>query len=158
LSAITTADKGSGQRLTPMTLELQFLEHHKKQFLDLHEGMCRITYAQQSEAAAGAQVDGDSSADSGADVGTGAPAPAVDADADSARSGCGALTNGGCTSDVDDAAEDAPLLDASAAPDVNDFTTWTPETWSRVDFSNLRISFPVDPISASVPSGHCHAL
>ncbi len=51
-------------------------------------------------------------------------------------------------------AKDASLLDASAAPDVNDFTTWTPETWSRVgrvDFS--KISFPADPMSASVPSG-----
>ena len=37
--------------LIPITLELQFLEHHNTQFLDLHRDLMRIDYTSQSESA-----------------------------------------------------------------------------------------------------------
>ena len=34
-----------GKNLVPVTLELQFLKHDKRQFLDLHEEMRKMAYA-----------------------------------------------------------------------------------------------------------------
>ncbi len=43
-----------------------------------------------------------------------------------------------CKDAVKDAANGALVLDKCAAPDVNDLTAWTPETWSRKDFSRPK--------------------
>ncbi len=37
--------------LNSLKIELQFLDHHKMQFLDLHREMAKIEYSPQSEAA-----------------------------------------------------------------------------------------------------------
>ncbi len=37
--------------LSPMTVNVQFLEHQKTQYLDLHRELQKIEYSQQSEAA-----------------------------------------------------------------------------------------------------------
>jgi hypothetical protein len=39
------------QKLVPIKLEMQCLDHHKKQFLDLHAELHRIEFSPQSEAA-----------------------------------------------------------------------------------------------------------
>ena len=49
---ITEWKSGNGKNtLNPLTVELQFLEHHKTQYLDLHRDLMKIDYSQQSEAA-----------------------------------------------------------------------------------------------------------
>ena len=49
---ITEWKSGKGKNtLNPLTVELQFLEHHKTQYLDLHRELMEIDYSPQSEAA-----------------------------------------------------------------------------------------------------------
>ena len=49
---ITEWKSGKGKNtLSPLTVELQFLEHHKAQYLDLHRDLMKIDYSPQSEAA-----------------------------------------------------------------------------------------------------------
>ena len=184
--------------LNPITLELQFLEHHNTQFLDLHRDLMRIDYTSQSESAltnlktlllleislllgcdvewappsANTGTDGGETATSadGASTGTvlttsgkddddessdtagadGSADVAADAAADTAADAAAApaapaLPRPGSTRTARSATGAAGVPAAPAAPvlDVNDFTTWAPDTWSLVDFD--KISFPQDP-------------
>ena len=139
-----------------LKLDMQFLDHHRKQYLDLHAELSKIEYSPQSEAAltnfkalllleivllAGCDYDWSPPA---AGAGAGAVLPAA------------ARSDDGDASPVEDAAEAAPAGAAAAgaaAPagaaahadilDVNDFTTWTPDTWALLDWDT--IAFPSDP-------------
>ena len=52
VAGFITEWKGKGKNtLHSLKIELQFLEHHKMQFLDLHRELAKIEYSPQSEAA-----------------------------------------------------------------------------------------------------------
>ena len=52
VSGFITAPSGKGKaKLGPLKVSLQFLEHHKMQYLELHRDLSKIEYAPQSEAA-----------------------------------------------------------------------------------------------------------
>ncbi len=52
IACIVTEWKAKGKdRLSPITVDVQFLEHQKTQYVDLHSKLQKIEYSPQSEAA-----------------------------------------------------------------------------------------------------------
>jgi hypothetical protein len=185
VSGFLTEWSKSKKVLKSLKLDMQFLDHHRKQFLDLHAELSKIEYSPQSEAAltnfkalflleiallsgndydwsSPAVKDGgavravlpdgsvnDDADDSGAeaapvDDAAAVPAPAVAAaEASAAASAAAAAAASAAAADAaraDGAPDGAPS--AAAAPaaaaagaiiDVNDFTTWTSDTWALLD-------------------------
>ena len=194
--------KSKKPKAVSLKVELQFLEHHKKLYVDLHRELIKTDYSPQSEAALQnfkTLMLLDISLLMGCDIEWAAPAPSIsggganeaailtssapDDDRDaSGDDNCGGSAG---TRDMASAAEEAAsaaaaivaaaaeasvaaaCADAAAAaapaggdaapacgaaasvsdseddvPDVNDFTTWTPGNWKRVEFD--KISFPKD--------------
>ncbi len=142
-------------------MDMQFLDHHRKQYLDLHADLIRIDYSQQSEAALtnlkalllleisllhGCDYDWSppvaGSVSEGEVLGAGAAADDADNSGEEQGAHAAAL-----------AAVPVPAAAPAAAPahaqspagivDVNDFNTWTLETWGLLDWDS--ITFPSDP-------------
>jgi hypothetical protein len=195
---ITDRKSGKGKNaLHPITLELQFLHHHVKQFTDIHRELMRIEYTPQSETAltnlkilllleislllgcdvewappsGTTDIDSGGAATSADGAGSGPVSGPVltvsgrDDDDESSEGDVGAdnsteqaaeketedthLRRGGArsakaapgTKVAAGAKATAGVPAAPGAPvlDVDDFTTWAPETWAFLDFD--KISF-----------------
>ncbi len=185
------------KRMGPSKINLQFLEHHKDNYLGLHRDLAKMSYSPQTDAAltnyktlleleisflmgcdiewggasdfaeqepaaaagavlgeAGRKDDDDFSSAEGGDDGaaeargagpadTAAPAADTAASAASAGGGPAASAGGGGAGE-------------GASPDPHDFTTWTPETWDHIDFS--QIHFPTDPFVSICSQRSYHAV
>jgi hypothetical protein len=171
--------------LKSLKLDMQFLDHHRKQFLDLHADLSKLEYSPQSEAAltnfkalllleiallSGNDFDWSSPADTGKGGGAAIAVltagsghdDADDSGADAAEAVASPEGEAAAAADAAGAADAgaAPAVRASpAAPDpaaaapaaaaagavldVNDFTSWTSDTWALLDWDS--VSFPSDP-------------
>ena len=146
------------QEMGEMTLELQFLEHHKKQYLELSADFANNSFMPQSKTALEnfkELVLLDLKILMGADIAWQRPGRQPDHPAELAVA---ALSPGGTEDDrsgtsSDEAAADnkaAPSQSSakdapapvSAAPDPTNFLTWTPQNWETVAFDQIR--FPAD--------------
>jgi hypothetical protein len=193
------------KRLGPSKIKLQFLEHHKQNYLGLHHDLARISYSPQTDAAltnfktlleleisllmgcdtewAGASdfAEPEAAAAAGAVLGAARQTDDDDGSSNDENGGIGAAAAaagpahgarpaGDAGPPADPAASAAPAASTvsapagaggtgeGAAPDLHDFTTWTPESWHHIDFS--QIQFPTDPFVSicSVRSYHAAAL
>jgi hypothetical protein len=149
-----------------MKVDMQFLDHHRKQYLDLRAELIQIDYSPQSEAAltnikalllleisllhgcdydlspvvpqAGSVSEGEvlGAGVSSAGKVLGPCAPADDADNSGEEQAAPAAVP---------APANAPASAHAAAAiiDVNDFITWTQETWALLDWDS--ITFSSDP-------------
>jgi hypothetical protein len=202
------------KKLGPSKINLQFLQHHKDNYLELHHELAKISYSPQSDAALtnyktlleleisllmGCDIEWGGASDFAEPAAAAAGAPDAvlvaagskddDDDSSTEGGGVGAAAAAGPARPADDAGPPAdpanPAASAApaeggpaaapaasaggdgaracgagevAAPDLQDFTTWTPESWDQIEFS--QIHFPTDPFISicSVRSYHAVAL
>jgi hypothetical protein len=144
-----------------MKIDMQFLDHHRKQYLDLHAESIRINYSPQLKAAltnlkalllleisllhccnydwsppvAGSVSEGEV---------LGAGAAADDADNSGEEQGWHVAAPAAVPAPAAaPAAASARAQSPAGIVDVNDFITWTPEAWALLDWDS--ITFPTDP-------------
>ena len=140
-----------------MKIDVQFLDHHHKQYLDLHAELIRIDYSPQSEAALtnfkallllkisllhGCDYDWSPPVAGSVSEGEvlGAGAAADDADNSGEEQGAPAAAPAAVPASV--AAPPAAAVSAQSPAgivDVNDFITWTPETWALLDWDSITL-------------------
>jgi hypothetical protein len=143
------------QTTSEMTMELQFLEHHKKQYLELSTDFASISFMPKSRAALenmkelvlldlriflGSDIAWSQSGKQPEAAATELAAPAIsqggagDDDSESSRDESAAP-------DKSSAAPKAAATEAAEpVPDPNNFLTWTHKNWNEVPFD--LISFP----------------
>jgi hypothetical protein len=147
-----------------MKIDMQFLEHHSKQYLDLHVELIRIDCSPQSEAALtdfkalllleisllhGCDYDWSPpvAGSVSEDEVLGAGAAADDADNSGEEQGAPAAAPAAVPASA--AAPPAPPARAQSPTgivDVNDFITWTQETWALLDW-DLSPFPPIRPLT-----------
>jgi hypothetical protein len=150
----------SKKSFRPMKIDMQFLDHHRKQYLNLHAEWIRFDYSPQSEAASTnfkALLLLEISLLHGCDYDWSTPVAASVSEGEVLCAGAAAdADNSGEEQGVPAAVPAAVPASAAAPPaaparaqspagivDVNDFITWTPETWALLDWDT--ITFPTDP-------------
>jgi hypothetical protein len=151
------------QTTSEMTMELQFLEHHKKEYLELSADFASISFMPKSREALenmknlvlldlrillGADIPwahvGKQPEAPPSDLATAAllQAEGDDDDSESSKDDAAVVES----VDLQAAAQQAAAPDTAApdtaapAPDPNNFLTWTHQNWDKVPFD--RISFP----------------
>jgi len=143
------------QEMGEMTLELQFLEHHKKQYLELSADFANNSFMPQSKTALEnfkELVLLDLKILMGADIAWQRPGRQPDHPAELAVAALSPAGNeddrSGTSSDEAAADNKAAPSQSSAknapapAPDPTNFLTWTPQNWETVAFDQIR--FPAD--------------
>ena len=158
--------------LKSLKLDMQFLDHHRTQFLELHADLSKIEYSPQSEAAltnfkvlllleiallSGNDYDWSSPAVTGEGGGASSavlPAGSTNDDADDSgddaddsgaavAAAAGAAAGAARAARASSAAAAPAAAAAAAVIDIDDFTTWTSDTWALLDWDS--VSFPSDP-------------
>jgi hypothetical protein len=144
-----------------MKIDMQFLDHRRKLYLDLHAELIRINYSSQLKAALtnlkalllleisllhGCDYDLSPpvacSVSEGEALGAGAAAD--DADNSGEEQGGHAAAPAAVPAPAAaPAAASARAQSPAGIVDVNDFITWTLETWALLDWDS--ITFPTDP-------------
>jgi hypothetical protein len=158
VSCFITKLRASGKNtLKPLTLEVQFLEHHKTQYFDLHRKLQKIDYSQQTQAALQnfkTLLHLEIQLLLGCYVEWSVPLPQASADIDhpvlsTAGNYAYADESGGDAGQNSGAASPAAAAQAAdpvaTAPGVltKDFTTWTPGTWELLPWDEIHL--PKDP-------------